>query len=1140
MASPSLVWHVAELGPLQVTGLPGQVDHWPTQHCARILAYLAWHLTRPHAREALVELHWPGVSARVGRQRLSVNLTYLRRLLEPNEQLRGRVVLAGRDTVALNPELVFCDAAELRARAVAARAGSPDQALAQCEEALAWWRGPFLDGLYAGWAAVAEQSVQTDYLSIAERVVTGRLADHRPAAALAAAQQAVTADPGSEAAWRLLLEVAAGTGDRALASEALSRARTALATFDLAPSDDLVALADSVAGGRRVRAEAGPLGQDALPASGTHTLLAALGPWRGDVGALVQAHRGRLLTLEAGAAIAAFGTARDALACLTELGRAAVRSSLHTAELGPGSLAEAVATARRLAAAAAPAQVLASQATAALLAQGPAAVTVSELGSYRIGGRSYSLSQLTPAGEPVTHFAPPAAERDLVGVLPVPGGRFYGRQMELAQLARWLDEPDCRLLTITGPGGAGKTRLALELSHRHCGGRGEAVWFVPLAAVRDGGAIAEAIVQAMQLPPAGLASNAFERLAWVLRQRPSLLVLDNLEQLAGAAGSLLLRLLARAPHLRCLATSRHRLGVPGERELPLGPLPLPAESIGLHARASEPAVALFADRAAAARATFALHEGNANTVAALCRRLDGLPLAIELAAARVGTVPPERLLEQLDRRYDWAAPRGSHHAERHRTLRRCLGWSYELLSAPLQQFARRVAVLRGTFTAAQADAVLGEPMAGDLLAQLVGYSLVGRAEGVGEARYALLPTIRQYLWTQLSSAERVEVAQRQAAYYLAEVATLRGYALPADLLARLDALGPDLPNVWAALDWAAEHDLPAALAALAALSPLWEMSSYAVVGYERLRRVLARTADAPAELLAAAWAAAGRLAFCVPPVAEGSRVLAEAEAHQRAAGDHYGALQCLVPATILAITSGDEQRLTGIVARATELAERIGTVQSEVTLNMIRSCLGMQGTADAAMLEPLQRNLELCAQSGDAMGLAMNATQYAILLCITGRSAEAGPLLELPATQQLAESPGYWGLRTQFARAALAFGRHELREAAELLNRAVRQLAGAGTTWLWTYPALASGVAAAAALHELAITLASSTAALLEASGYRLAGRDLDWLARMSASSHAALPPAAVAAATARGARLTGEQVIDLIGALADTLRQRG
>ncbi|MGW3774198.1 BTAD domain-containing putative transcriptional regulator [Actinomadura verrucosospora] len=402
--------------------------------------------------------------------------------------------------------------------------------------------------------------------------------------------------------------------------------------------------------------------------------------------------------------------------------------------------------------------------------------------------------------------------------LPAQLTSFIGREEELRRVGRML--ADGRLVTLLGPGGAGKTRLAIEAAARD----GGEVCFVDLAPVVSGD-VGKALLGALGLREAGMRPapgeqppDAVERLVTALEGRRVLLVLDNCEHVVAAVAELAHRLLSACPELRVLATSREALAITGEALRPLPPLELPPPGAALAELPRYPAVRLFLDRAAAVRPGFAVDEGNAAAVLRICRALDGLPLAIELAAARLRSLPVAEVATRLDDRFRLLS-RGNRTAPpRHQTLRAVVEWSWDLLDEAEQTLARRLTVFAGDLTLEAAMGVCGLDDADELLVELADKSLV-QSDG---SRYRMLDTVRAFCAERLAAAGEAERFERAHAEYFAELA---GRAEPhlrgAEQLEWLELLAADHGNLHAALRRTVRSDPATALRMIALLSWYW-------------------------------------------------------------------------------------------------------------------------------------------------------------------------------------------------------------------------------------------------------------------------------------------------------------------------------
>jgi predicted ATPase len=392
----------------------------------------------------------------------------------------------------------------------------------------------------------------------------------------------------------------------------------------------------------------------------------------------------------------------------------------------------------------------------------------------------------------------------LAGALPVPPTPLVGRDQAAAAIEDLVVREAVRLVTLTGPGGVGKTRLMVEAARRLGPGFADGTRFVDLAAVSDADLVAAAIAAGLGLNTS--AGQLAADLEAYLRSRRLLLALDNFEQVMDAA-PLLAELLAGAAGLVVLVTSRTVLRLRGEHEFPVPPLPIPpadadADPAGLLGYAS---VGLFVERAHAADPGFELTRGNAAAVAEICRRLDGLPLAIELAAARVRMLPPQAIASRLGERFSLLTGGARDVPQRQRTLKNTLDWSFGLLSPEEQELFARLGVFAGSFGLPAAEAVGGGQVM-DTLSALVDGSLVRTQAAGGEPRFSLLETIREYALERLRErGDWTGAHDRHASYFV-------GMAEPADAdlagpgqLVWLDRLETDHDNLLAAMSWLVEH-----------------------------------------------------------------------------------------------------------------------------------------------------------------------------------------------------------------------------------------------------------------------------------------------------------------------------------------------
>ena len=405
---------------------------------------------------------------------------------------------------------------------------------------------------------------------------------------------------------------------------------------------------------------------------------------------------------------------------------------------------------------------------------------------------------------------------------PVALTSFVGRDQAVADIAEELSQ--CRLVTVTGPGGAGKTRLAGEVARRVATRFADGVWLAELAATQDPAQVTAAVAAALGIRDLPVVAAA-DALADTLARRQLLLVLDNCEQVIGAAAELCGRLLLAADDVRVLATSREPLRIAGEGRYRLGPLTLPGPGDSPAAAECE-AVKLFADRATRADPCFTLDETARATVARLVARLDGLPLAIELAAARVDVLGVAQLLERIDDRFELLTDGDRLAEQRQRSLAATVQWSYRLLGDFERRVFRAVSVFPGPFTLEGAEAVAGSG-AGQAVLRLVDGSLLvpPRVDQDGRTRYAMLETLRAYAARLLAAAGEEAGAEAALSAYAANVATESSIALDAGTteLASLRRLDAEDAAMSRALAWAMDHDPGTALRLALALRPWWQI-----------------------------------------------------------------------------------------------------------------------------------------------------------------------------------------------------------------------------------------------------------------------------------------------------------------------------
>jgi predicted ATPase/DNA-binding SARP family transcriptional activator len=580
---------------------------------------------------------------------------------------------------------------------------------------------------------------------------------------------------------------------------------------------------------------------------------------------------------------------------------------------------------------------------------------------------------LGPAAAPLVGHGAPRAQLT----------SFVGREEEVRRVAALLRER--RLVTLVGPGGTGKTRLAVELAAREP----SEVRLVELAPVSDSVDVPQAVLAVLGAREVGLmerggrATDPLERVRRALADKRLLLVLDNCEHLIDSAAQLADAALGASPELRILATSREPLGVAGESLWPVPPLGLPPADVEAAAAPSYPAMRLFLDRATAVRPDFALDHRNVEAVAQVCRRLDGMPLAIELAAARLRSLTAEQVAERLDDRFALLTGGSRTALPRHQTLRAVVDWSWDLLDEPERVLLRRLSVFVGGATLESAESAcsgrgLDGPTVLDLLARLVDRSLLEAASSEpGTMRYRLLETVRAYGVERLAEAGEEEAVRRAHAEHfcvLAERADpeLRGR----HQLVWLARLNSEHDNLRGALRWAIDAgEAELAQRLVIALHWYWTLRGYRVEGRGWVRTAAALRGEVSVPVRAAVLMIVALLAVDEGNIVEGTAAFEASEELYRESGERPHPVFWMVGPPLYLYGYGDETRARESIAGV--LADDGADPWARAGMLMIRGMIdyarGRLDEAEASLMAAASR----CRELGDRFGLAAVLTQVA-------------------------------------------------------------------------------------------------------------------------------------------------------------------
>ncbi|MGI8940713.1 MAG: ATP-binding protein [Actinomycetota bacterium] len=698
---------------------------------------------------------------------------------------------------------------------------------------------------------------------------------------------------------------------------------------------------------------------------------------------------------------AAFSRSSDALAAVLAIQLALhaepwpegvslrVRLALHTGEprLADGNyFGQTVSRCARLRGLASGGQTLLSSATMEMVRDNlPPGAAVKDMGVHRLKDftRPETVYQLTHPDLP-DNFPPLRSEEARTDNLPVQLTTFVGREREIAEIKELLSS--IRLVTLIGPGGCGKTRLAIEVGRGLLGEFGDGVHLVTLASLGDPSLVLSRIAQSVGLQESA-GESPFEGITNFLRDKHMLLMLDNFEGVIGAA-SLVSKLLAECPDIKILATTRASLRISSEHEYQVPPLELPELDYlpDIAQLSAHSAVGLFVERARAVKADFALTDANARYIAEICHRLDGLPLAIELAAVRVKLLPPAVLLDRLSSRLGLLTGGPRDLPARQQTLRNAIDWDYTLLEPEEQTLFRRLSVCRGGFTLDAATIIAtaaGDPGRDlfDGLDSLAGKSLLRQVPSLGdEPRFGMLQTIREYALDVLDgSGEKDDTEAAHAHYYLAQAERASSELRGPDQVHWLEMLELDHDNLQDALEWAQKTDEWTVLLQLtAAMSYFWSTRGYVSEGRRWIRLALEHTEGTVSIHRARVLAGGAMLARARVDFSEARRLLEECIEAQRQLGDEAGVAVSTKDLGNLEVDQGNLEAAEELYRESLEewrrLGDQAGIAQTLNNLGFIAQIKGDQTEA----LSMLEESLVTFRGLRDKQGIARALMNIAV------------------------------------------------------------------------------------------------------------------------------------------------------------------
>lgn len=1041
-------------GRLRATNADLTVEHFRTEKTAGLLAYLAFYADCVHTRDELMEVFWPGVDPLRGSMSLRTALASLRRQLEPPGTPVGSVILADTSTIGMSTRSFTTDVTEFEAELAASAKADNLTGGGEClRRAVELYASPLLPGSYEEWVAPERERLAEACMSAVRQLIRHLVHTKELSSAIDYAIRAVQMDPIREESHRDLMQLYLSVGQPSVALRQYKElegilkkdggGRPTAATQQIAHEIEIrlgksrppLAAEPRAAlpptSGLQTRAS---IKVDSRP-TGTVTFLCAdlegsgvrndgaVGRFRREhdfCRAIIRTeavrYGGYEVKVIGGSVLIAFASAADALACAIagqramgsvewpgDLSRLNIRMALQTGdvEIEKGRYGGPVLKrAGRLLSASHSGQILCSETTAEVLRRDlEPGVQLLDLGIYLLRDQQVPerLFQITYPEMPRSHFPAPKAVAAHAGQIPMQYTRLFGRAAEIERLVEFLapgasadTDHSPRLYSLTGPGGTGKTRLSIEVANRLLGAYNGAVWFVPLADISDAHLIGEAMAEAMRLSrSAGV--EPFDLAVEALSQQPSLLVLDNFEHMVVDGAPVLQALLQRVPGVRCLVTTRKLLGLAAERAFPVSSLETPAAADTPDRLGRFESVRLFVDRAQIARPDFQLTLHNAAAVADLCSGMEGIPLALELAAARAQVMTPAQMVEQLKHRFDFLVTRRRDIEERHRTLNNAIDWSYRLLSPELQRLFARLSVFRGGWTVESAAAVCGVfgdagEDAGDVLeaiSQLMECSFILSEETSSGMRFRMLETLREFAVEAVDDYEALQ--NRYVQYFVLLAREASPHLTGADQKQWLERLDAEHDNIRATLAWLHGNDTSLGLKFAVSNWRFWYTRGYFRDGLRWLSSMLDEEAARPASsgglaVRGKALNAAGVLSLQMSDYTGSRRFFEESLEVCRQLNDRSGMADVLNNLGAVAYEHGDFTRSRRLyeesLAIKRELGDRSAVAKVLGNLGSIAEQVSDYATARILLEESLAIGRELADQRVIAHSMQLLGTVY--------------------------------------------------------------------------------------------------------------------------------------------------------------------